>query len=369
MIPSTEQYASAGGPRPQPDPDKLNTRVGALLNDLGGAFGIGLVRIGGNLGLYRALDESGPVTVDELARRTSTERRYLREWLCYQAASGYVDYDPTDGTFTLNAEQAAIFAREDSPTFMLSAFDAAAAYLGNQPKVEKAFREGGGVAWANQTGCLFCAVAGFFRPGYEAHLVDEWLPALNGVVDKLEAGAQVADVGCGHGISTQLMAAAFPNSEFIGFDFHDESIVAAREHARRHGELENLRFEVADARHFPGRDYDLVTCFDCLHDMGDPAGVARHVQRALAPDGTWVIVEPFANDALEDNLNPVSRLYYAASTLVCVPTSKSQAVGTALGAQAGERRLREIVVDEGGFRDLTRAAETPFNVVLEARPQ
>ncbi len=351
------------------DGAELEELVEGLLHDLGGAFGIGLVRMGGNLGLYRALDENEPLTARSLAEKTRCNERYVREWLGYQAASGYVDYDELTETFTMSPHQASVLAREDSPTFMLSAFDAAAGYLGNQSQVERAFRSGGGVAWSDQTGCLFCAIAEFFRPGYEAHLVDDWLPSLDGVVEKLERGAKVADVGCGHGISTQIMARAFPRSTFVGFDFHPESIAAAREHAQQGHPLANLRFEVADARQFPGSDYDLVTCFDCLHDMGDPAGACAHIQRSLRPDGTLMIVEPLAGDRLEDNLNPVGRLYYAASTMVCVPTSLSQEVGTALGAQAGEKRLREIVVDQAGFRELRRAHETPFNLILEARPQ
>ena len=248
--------------------------------------------MGDSLGLYRSLDENGPLTSAELAHDTGLKERYVREWLAYQAASDYVRYDADSRRFELTPEQAAVLADEQSPAYMLKAFDAAAAYLGNQPLVEDAFRHGGGVGWANQTGCLFCAVAGFFRPGYEANLVSTWLPALDGVVDKLERGARVADVGCGHGLSTLIMAAAFPNSEFVGFDFHAHSIDAAREHAREYGSPENARFEIATAKAYPGNDYDLVTCFDCLHDMGDPAGVAAHVKSTLKPDGSWMIVEP-----------------------------------------------------------------------------
>jgi SAM-dependent methyltransferase len=250
---------------------------------------------------------------------------------------------------------------------MADAFDCAAAYIENQPKVQHGFTTGNGVGWGNQSGCLFCAVARFFRPGYNANILQKWLPSLDGIVDKLERGARVADVGCGHGYSTVMMAEAYPNSEFIGFDFHAASIDEARRHADHHNVQNNVRFEVSSAKQYPGEDYDLVTCFDCLHDMGDPVGAAKHIHGSLKADGTWMIVEPFAHDRLEQNLNPVGRLYYAASTLVCVPASLDQEVGAALGAQAGERKLRDVVVS-GGFSHLRRATETPFNLILEARP-
>jgi SAM-dependent methyltransferase len=250
---------------------------------------------------------------------------------------------------------------------MMGGFDAMAAMLENLPKVQTAFKSGGGVAWGDQAGCLFCAVARFFRPGYHNHLVKEWLPALDGVVAKLERGARVADVGCGHGWSTVLMAKAFPKSQFIGYDFHPGSIEDAQAHAEIHGVSGNARFEVGLAKDFPGNDFDLVTCFDCLHDMGDPAGAAAHICKSLKPDGTWMIVEPMAGNSLEENLNPVGRLYYAGSTMICVPTSLSQEVGAALGAQAGEAKLREVITS-GGFARVRRAAETPFNMILEARP-
>jgi SAM-dependent methyltransferase len=354
-----------GGTRIQND--KLNALLGQMLNDLGGAFSIGLVRIGTALGLYQALRAGGPMTSVELAARTRLEERYVREWLAHHAASNYVTYDPVSRTFALGPEQAAILADEDSPAYLADAFEAAAGYVENQKKVQVAFREGGGVSWGDQAGCLFCAIARFFRPGYQANIVERWLPALDGVVEKLQRGIRVADVGCGHGYSTVMMAKAFPNSEFVGFDFHAASIDDARKHARAHGAPVNVRFEVGAAKTYPGKDYDLVTFFDCLHDMGDPVGAARHVHQSLRADGTWMIVEPFAHDALEDNINPVGRLYYAASTLVCVPTSLDQEVGKALGAQAGERRLCEVVLS-GGFRRFRRAAETPFNMILEARP-
>jgi SAM-dependent methyltransferase len=349
------------------DEAKLNAFVGHMLHDLGGALSIGMVRLGTKLGLYRTMRAEGPLTAAALAAKAGLTERYVREWLAHHAASNYVAYDKASATFTLPPEQAAMLADEDSPLYIADAFEAAAAYIDNQPKVEHAFRHGGGVGWGNQSGCLFCAVARFFRPGYKANIVEKWLPALDGVIAKLERGARVADVGCGHGYSTVMMAAAFPNSEFVGFDFHIDSVREARSHAREHAVSDNVHFEVATAKNFPGRAWDLVTFFDSLHDMGDPAGAARHVQQALKPDGTWMIVEPFAHDALEDNLNPVGRLYYAASTLVCVPASMDQEVGLALGAQAGEARLREVVTG-GGFTRFRRAAETPFNMVLEARP-
>ena len=349
------------------DEQKLNDFIGQLLNDLGGAFGVGLVRMGKALGLYQALYERGPMTSAELADAAGLTERYVREWLSYNAASNYLSYHPATKRFTLPEEQAAVLADPDSPFYMVDAFDAAAAYLENQEKVQKAFKTGGGVGWENQSGCLFCAVARFFRPGYKANLITHWLPALDGVVKKLERGAKVADVGCGHGYSTLIMAEAFPNSEFVGFDFHPASIKEARKHAAEHGLANRARFEIASAKSYPGADYDLVTFFDCLHDMGDPSGAAAHVRDSLKPDGAWMIVEPFAHDALEDNLNPVGRLYYAASTMVCVPTSLDQEVGAALGAQAGENRIREVV-SQGGFQSFRRATETPFNLIFEARP-
>jgi ubiquinone/menaquinone biosynthesis C-methylase UbiE len=349
------------------DQGKLDKFIGQMLGDLGGASSVAMVRIGASLGLYKALHEGGAVTCEALAKRVKVDVRYLREWLSHQAASGYLEYDPAAATFSLPPEQAMVFAIEDSPVYMQGSFDAVAAMLDNKPKVEAAFKTGGGVAWGDQATCLFCATARFFRPGYVHNLVSKWLPALDGVVAKLERGAKVADVGCGHGWSTVLMAKAFPNSQFLGLDFHEGSIDEARAHAREHGVSSNARFDVARAKELPETGFDLVTCFDCLHDMGDPAGAAQHIRAALKPDGTWMVIEPMAGDRLEDNLNPVGRLYYAGSTLVCVPTSKAQEVGAALGAQAGEEKLREII-GSAGFRSIRRAAETQFNMVLEARP-
>ena len=348
--------------------DRLDAFLSTVIRDLGGAFSIAPVRIGGALGIYAALAERGAATSAELAEATGLAERYLREWLAHQAASGYVDYDTGTARFTLPEEHAMVLADKDSPAYVFPAFDAAAAYLENQEKVQRGFQTGEGVLWSDQAGCISCAIAEFFRPGYKANLVENWLPALDGVADKLERGARVADVGCGHGISTALMAEAFPNSEFVGIDVHGPSIEAARSHATQHGLTDNLSFAIGRAQDFPGDGFDLVTFFDCLHDMGDPVSAARRVRRALKPDGTWMIVEPFAHDRLEDNINPVGRLYYAASTMTCVPSSLGQEVGAALGAQAGEARLREVIVEEGGFSSMRRAAETPFNLILEARP-
>jgi len=349
------------------DEAKLNQFIGQILGDLGGAASIALVQIGDRMGLYRALHHKGPMTVTELAAETGVDQRYLREWASHQAASNYLSYDPAGGKFSLPEEQAMVFAIEDSPVYMQGAFELMAALLDNKPKVEAVFKTGAGVAWGDQAGCMFCAVARFFRPGYHNNLVSAWLPALDGVVGKLEQGATVADVGCGHGWSTVLMAKAFPRSTFVGYDFHPSSIEAASAHAAEHGVAGNCRFEVGTAKDYAGRDFDLVTFFDCLHDMGDPAGAAQHVHQSLKPDGSWMIVEPMAGDRLEDNLNPVGRLYYAGSTMICVPTSLSQEVGAALGAQAGEAKLREVIT-AGGFKSVRRATETPFNMILEARP-
>jgi SAM-dependent methyltransferase len=348
------------------DEAKLNQLLGQMLSDLGGAASVSMVRMGDALGLYKAMHEKGPTTCGELAIAAGVNERYLREWLSHQAASNYVEYDAATNKFTLPPEQASLFAIEDSPTTMLGAFDAVASWADGQPKVQDAFKTGGGVAWGDFGQCLFCAVARFFRPGYLQNLVNNWLPSLDGVVKKLNDGARVADVGCGHGWSTVLMAQAFPKSAFYGFDFHPGSIEQAKNHARDHG-VTNATFQVGTSKNYAERDLDFVTFFDCLHDMGDPAGAAAHVKQSLKPDGSWMVVEPMAGDTLKDNLNPIGRIYYAASTLVCVPTSLAQEVGAALGAQAGEARLREVIT-AGGFTRVRRANETPFNMILEARP-
>ncbi len=349
------------------DEAKLNQLVGQMLGDLGGALSVSLVRIGDRLGLYKALYEDGPMTSDELATKADIAERYAREWLSHQAASGYLSYDSGNRKFALSPEQAMVFAEPDSPVYMQGGFDIAVTMMENQALVEPAFRTGKGVGWGDQSQCLFCATGRFFRPSYHNYLVASWLPALSGVVAKLERGATVADVGCGHGFSTVVMAKAFPNSTFVGYDFHPGSVEKARLHAEQHGVTANTRFEVGIASEFPGKDLDLVTFFDCLHDMGDPAGAARHVRQTLKPDGSWMIVEPAAGDRLEDNFNPVGRLYYAASTMICVPTSLDQPVGAALGAQAGFAKL-SAVINEGGFGQVRKVTETPFNMILEARP-
>jgi len=349
------------------DEAKLQVFIDQMLGDLGGASSIAMVRIGDALGLYKALHAKGAMTCGELANDAGVNERYLREWLSHQVASRYLSYDPATARFVLPPEQAMVFAVEDSPVYMMGGFDLMVAMMENQPKVQAAFKAGGGVAWGDHAGCMFCAVARFFRPGYQNNLLQNWLPALDGVVHKLERGATVADVGCGHGWSTVLMAKAFPRSHFVGYDFHPGSIADAQSHARLHGVTANTRFEVATAKGYAEKNFDLVTFFDCLHDMGDPVGAASHVRQSLKPDGTWMIVEPNAGDRLEQNINPVGRLFYAGSTMICVPTSLSQEVGAALGAQAGEAKLREVV-EAAGFNTVRRATETPFNMILEARP-
>lgn len=349
------------------DEGKLNAFIGQMLADLGGASSIAMVRMGDAFGLYKMLLDKGPMTSVELAKLAKVDERYLREWLSHQAASNYLSYDAASAKFSLPPEQAMVFANEESPVYMMGGFDVMAALLENQPKVQAAFKSGGGVAWGEQAGCMFCAVARFFRPGYHNNLVSAWLPALSGVVEKLAKGARVADVGCGHGWSTVMMAKAFPKSQFVGYDFHPDSIREATAHAKTHGVSSNARFEVGLAKDYPGNDFDLVTCFDCLHDMGDPEGAAAHIHKSLKADGSWMIVEPMAGDTLQQNLNPVGRLYYAGSTMICLPTSRSQEVGASLGAQAGEAKLREVI-QKGGFSTVRRATETPFNMILEARP-
>jgi SAM-dependent methyltransferase len=349
------------------DEAKLHEFMGKLLNDMGAAATGALVLIGDKLGLYKALAEFGPLAPAELAKRTGTAERYVREWLAAQAAAGYVQYLSETGTYAMTAEQALALADEQSPVFVSGAFEVIGSMFKDEPKVSEAFRTGRGVGWHEHSPCLFRGTERFFRAGYAAHLVSEWLPALTGVREKLERGARVADVGCGHGASTIVMAKAFPNSTFTGFDYHGPSVERARTAAREAGIEPRCRFEVADAKSYPGKDYDLVAVFDCLHDMGDPVGVASYVHRSLDADGTWLIVEPYANDRIEDNLNPVGRMFYAASTMICVPASLSQEVGMALGAQAGEARLRQVVT-AAGFRSFRRATATPFNLVLEARP-
>ena len=347
--------------------NKLNEFVGKMLGDLGGAFSVPTVRLGFRLGLFEALDEGGSATAGQLAERAGgLTERYVREWALAQAANGYIDYHPVDETFSLSPEQAMVFAAKDSPVYLAGAFDLAAAMIEGEPKVEHAFRTGDGVRWGDSAGCLFCATGAFFRPGYVNNIVQNWLPALEGVEAKLKSGAKVADIGCGVGFSTLLMAEAFPNSRFVGFDFHEPSVEEARRHAKDHGLSERVSFEATSVKEIRDTGFDLVTAFDCLHDMGDPRGCARHMRQILKDDGTWMIVEPIAGDRPADNLNPVGRLYYNASTMICVPTSLDQEIGEGLGAQAGEAKLSEVI-RQGGFTRVRRATEGPFNMVLEAR--
>jgi SAM-dependent methyltransferase len=352
---------------PEIDQNKLQAFVGQAVTELGATYNAALVMVGDELGLYKAMAGSGPLTADELATRTSTHTRYIREWLNAQAAGGYVEYDPEIDRYTLPPEHAMVLADETSPVFMPGGFQVALAAAKASHKIAERFQNGFGMGWHEHDQDLFCGCERFFRPGYNAHLVSEWIPALDGVREKLERGAKVADLGCGHGASTILMAKEFPRSRFYGFDYHQESIETARRRAIEAGVADRCVFEVASAQNFPGSNYDLVACFDCLHDMGDPVGASRQVLDALADDGTWLIVEPFAGDSIEENMTPVGRVFYAASTLICTPASRSQEVGLGLGAQAGEARLREVV-SEAGFSRFRRATETPFNLVLEARP-
>jgi SAM-dependent methyltransferase len=350
----------------QIDEGKLEAFMGQAVVDMGAVISAPLFVIGEKLGLYRAMAGAGPLSSEEVAERAGAAERYVREWLRNQAAGGYVTYDPDSDRYTLPDEQALALADENSPFYILGAYDLIASLFADEDKILKAFRSGEGMGWHEHDERLFRGTERFFRPGYRQHLVDTWIPALEGVQEKLEAGARVADVGCGHGASTIIMAQAFPNSEFAGFDYHEASIERAREAAAAAGVSERASFAVASAKDYPGEDYDLVCVFDCLHDMGDPVGASAHVLETLAPDGTWMIVEPFANDRVEDNLNPVGRVFYGASTAICTPASLSQEVGLALGAQAGEARLSDVL-REGGFTRVRRATETPFNLVLEAR--
>ena len=349
------------------DQERLDAFMGTFVQDLGAAASTALVVIGDRLGLYRAMGDCAPVTPAELAERTGTAERYVREWLCAQAAGGYVEYDTADGTFHLTPEQAMALADENSPAFIPGAFQLAASMVKDEAHIAERFRTGEGFGWHEHHHDLFEGTERFFRPGYLANLLPSWLPALDGVVAKLEAGARVADIGCGHGASTIILAQAFPNSTFVGSDYHEASIEAARRAAERAGVADRTAFDVAGAAEFGGGPFDLVCVFDALHDMGDPVGAARHVRGQLAPDGTWMVVEPAAGDRVEDNLNPIGRVYYSASTLLCTPNSLSQEVGLALGAQAGPARL-EAVMRQAGFTRVREAARTPFNIVLEVRP-
>ena len=349
------------------DREKLMQFVFRAVDEVGATLNAALVVMGDRLGLYRALAAGGSLSAAELAERTGTAERYVREWLNAQAAGGYVEYDPGSGRYALPPEQAVALTDPDSPAYLPGFFQIALGSVRDSSKIIDKARSGEGFGWHEHSHDVHEGCERFFRPGYNAHLVAEWLPALDGVVAKLERGALVADVGCGHGASTILMASAFPSSSFVGADYHDGSIATARDRAREAGVSDRVHFEVEHAAAYTGGGYDLVTMFDCLHDMGDPVGAARHVHSTLKPDGTWMIVEPNAGDRLEDNFNPVGRAYYGFSTLLCTPASLSQEVGLALGAQAGEARIRDVV-EAGGFTRFRRAAETPFNLVFEARP-
>jgi 2-polyprenyl-3-methyl-5-hydroxy-6-metoxy-1,4-benzoquinol methylase len=348
------------------DESKLQGLLGQALIDFGATFQAPLIVLGDRLGLYKALAEIGPTSPAELARQTGTVERYVREWLNANAAGGYVTYHPDTSSYSLAPEQALLFANEDSPAFFVGGFQAALAAGRIMPKLEEAFRTGNGIGWHEHDHQFFHGTERFYRPGYLANLVSSWIPALDGVEAKLRRGARIADVGCGHGASTILMAQAYPDSTFVGFDYHAESIEAARVRAQAAGVADRARFEVADAKAYPGTGYDMVMIFDALHDLGDPVGTAAHVRETLAPDGTWMIVEPNASDRVEDNLHPLGRAFYSASTLACTPNSLAQEGGLALGAQAGETRIREVVT-AGGFTQCRVAARTPVNLIFEAR--
>ena len=349
------------------DGDKLMEFVFNAVGEVGATLNAALVVMGDKLGLYRAMAGAGALSPAELAERTGSAERYVREWLNAQAAGGYVAYDPESGRYTLPPEQTVALTDSDSPAYLPGFFQLALGSVIDSPKIVEKARSGDGFGWHEHVHDVHEGCERFFRPGYNASLVAEWLPALDGVVEKLQRGALVGDIGCGHGSSTILMAQAFPHSSFVGSDYHEGSIETARRRAQEAGVADRVHFDVASATESAGGDYDLVTMFDCLHDMGDPVGAARHVLGSLKPDGTWMIVEPQAGDRVEDNLNPVGRAYYAFSTLLCTPASLSQEVGLALGAQAGQARIGEVVTT-GGFSRFRRAAETPFNLVFEARP-
>jgi len=348
------------------DQDKLGELLSTFVTDLGATIAAGNVVVGHRLGLYRSLADA-PATAEQLARRTATDPRYVTEWLHGQAAGGYVSYDPGTGEFSLTPEQAFALADPDGPLYLPGAFVLALGSLRAESQITDAFRTGTGMGWHEHHQDVFTGCEMFFRPGYIANITSSWIPALDGVQAKLTAGGTVADVGCGHGASTVLLAQAYPKARILGSDYHQGSIDTARKRAADAGVADRARFEVASAQTFSGTGYDLVATFDCLHDMGDPVSAASHIRQALAADGTWMIVEPLAGDTLPDNLNPVGRVYYSFSTFLCVPNARSQAGGYALGAQAGEAAIRQVT-EQAGFTRFRRAAETPFNLVFEARP-
>jgi 2-polyprenyl-3-methyl-5-hydroxy-6-metoxy-1,4-benzoquinol methylase len=349
------------------DVDKLMSFVFRAVDEVGATLNTALVVMGDRLGLYRAMAGAGPLTSAEVSERTGTNERYIREWLNAQAAGAIIDYDPDTSRYTLPPEQAMALTDESSPAYLPGFFQIALGSVVDSPRITEAAKTGVGIGWHDHGQDVFDGCERFFRPGYNANLISAWLPALDGAVGKLERGARVADVGCGHGASTILMAQSFPASTFVGSDYHEGSIATARERAAEAGVADRVTFEVAAASSYSGSGYDLVTMFDCLHDMGDPVGAARHVRESLAADGTWMIVEPAAGDRVEDNINPVGRAYYSFSTLLCTPASLSQDVGLALGAQAGEARIHDVA-SSAGLTRFRRVAETPFNLVFEARP-
>jgi len=346
--------------------DKLEELQGKVMGDVAGSLGLLMAYVGDQLDLYSALAEVSPATSQGLADSTGVNERYIREWLSANAAGGYIDYDPVSNQFSMSPEQAVIFASEGHPACMQGFFQAVMSVFTDEPKLTSAFRSGAGLPWSDHSECLFCGTERFFRPMYAENLIDAWLPALDGVAEKLESGAKVADIGCGHGSSTIIMAQAFPNSTFHGFDFHAPSIEHARERARAAGVARNTIFEVVTAKEYPGQNFDLVAIFDALHDMGDPIGASKHIADSLSEGGTFMLVEPFAGDSLEENMHPLGQIYYAFSTMICVPASLSQEIGLGLGAQAGQKKLTEVL-NAGGFSQVRRAAETPTNMVLEAR--
>lgn len=348
------------------DPAKLDALIGRAIGDLSAGYGGVMLSLGHKLGLFKAMAGAGPLSARELAARAKCAERYVREWLNSQVAGGYVAYHAISDSYELTPEQAFVLANEDSPAFMPNAWNVPASMWADEAKAEQAFRTGSGIPWGDHDGRLYCGVASFYRNAYRGSLVPEWLPALEGVVEKLSSGGRVADIGCGHGHSTVLMAEAFPQSTFHGFDTHGPSIDEARKVAAEAAVSTRASFMTAGAHNYPGKDYDLICFFDCLHDMGDPVAAATHAAQALAPDGAVMLVEPFANDRVEDNISPVARLYYAASTMICCAHSISDGGRLVLGAQAGEARLAEVF-RKAGFTRFRRAAATPFNLILEAK--
>ena len=348
------------------DMTKVEAFAGQVVTDISATFSGVMTNIGHKLGLYKAMAGAGEMTSEQLAKKTETHERYIREWLNNQTAGGYVMHDGETNTYILPNEHAPVLADDDSPVFLVPALDVASALWLDEDKLSDVFKTGEGIAWSDHHHSLFCGSEALFRPGYKAHLTTSWIQSLNGVDEKLQTGAKVADVGCGHGASTIVMAKAYPNSTFYGFDNHIESIDIARQRAEEAGVSDNLHFLVANAKDYKDSDFDLICFMDCLHDMGDPVGAAQHAQQSLKPDGSVLLVEPAANDDVNDNINPVSRLYYAASTAVCTPCSLSQEVGLALGAQAGEKQLTEVM-NKAGFSHVQRTTETPFNIVIEAK--